>query len=97
MTGEKQRSFLIYKTQTEIFNDFMNGSEYRAITYVHSQKRIRGAVWRLVRRSVQDALYGLSDVLKATVTGKVEGWDVAEGELGVGVRGAGLDVMDVFF
>lgn len=43
------------------------------------------------------ARYGLSDALKATVTGKVEGWDVAKGELGVGVRGAGLDVMDVFF
>lgn len=51
----------------------------------------------LVRRGVQDALYELSDALKATVTGKVEGWDVAKGELGVGVRGAGLDVMDVFF
>ena len=31
---------------------------------------------------VQSALYGLSDALKATVTGKVEGWDVAKGELG---------------
>ena len=37
----------------------------------------------LVRRSVQSALYGLPDALKATVTGKVEGWDVAKGELGV--------------
>lgn len=61
----------------------MNESEYRTIAHVHSQERIRGAVWRLVRRSVQSALYGLSDALKDTVTGKVEGWDVAKGELGV--------------
>ncbi len=46
---------------------------------------------------VQDALYGLLDALKDTVMGKVEDWDVAKGELGVGVRGAGLAVMDVFF
>ena len=56
---------------------------YRLLGYVFDQKRIRGAVWRLVRRSVQSALYGLPDALKATVTGKVEGWDVAKGELGV--------------
>lgn len=49
----------------------MNESEYRTIAHVHSQERIRGAAWRLVRRGVQDALYGLSDALKATVTGKV--------------------------
>ena len=49
----------------------MNESEYRTIAHVHSQERIRGAVWRLVWRGVQDALYELSDALKATVTGKV--------------------------
>lgn len=49
----------------------MNESEYRTIAHVHSQKRIRGAVWRLVWRGVQDALYELSDALKTTVTGKV--------------------------
>lgn len=43
----------------------------------------------LVWRGVQSALYGLSNALKATVTGKVEGWDVAKGELGVGVRESG--------
>lgn len=75
----------------------MIGLNYRLLGHVFDQKRIRGAVWRLVRRGVQDALYELSDDLKATVTGKVEGWDVAKGELGEGVRGAGLDVMDVFF
>lgn len=48
----------------------MNESEYRTIAHVHSQERIRGAVWRLVWRGVQDALYELSDALKATVTGK---------------------------
>lgn len=48
----------------------MNESEYRTIAHVHSQERIRGAVWRLVRRGVQDALYELSDALKATVMGK---------------------------
>ena len=26
-----------------------------------------------------------------------EGWDAAESELGAGARGAGVDVMDVFF
>lgn len=51
----------------------------------------------LVRRSVQSALYGLSDALKATVTGKVGMLDAAESELRAVVRGAGLDVMDVFF
>ena len=40
----------------------------------------------LVRRSVQSALYGLSDALKATVTGEV---DAAEGELGVCARELG--------
>lgn len=75
----------------------MIGMNYRLLGYVFDQKRIRGAVWRLVWRGVQDALYELSDAPKATVTGKVECWDVAKGELGVGVRGAGLDVMDVFF
>lgn len=49
----------------------MNESEYRTIAHVHSQKQIRGAVWILVRRSVQSALYGLPDALKATVTGEV--------------------------
>lgn len=49
----------------------MIGLNYRLLGYVFDQKRIRGAVWRLVRRGVQDALYGLSDTLKATVTGKV--------------------------
>ena len=38
---------------------------------------------------VQDALYGLLDALKDTVMGKVEDWDVAKGELGVGVRELG--------
>ena len=65
----------------------MNESEYRTIAHVQSQERIRGAVWRLVRRSVQDALYGLSDALKATVTGKVGtlrrvSWEWVSGELG---------------
>ncbi len=49
----------------------MVGMNYRLLGYVFDQKRIRGAVWILVRRSVQDALYELSDALKATVTGKV--------------------------
>ena len=44
---------------------------YRLLGYVFDQKRIRGAVWRLVWRGVQDALYELSDALKATVTGEV--------------------------
>lgn len=48
----------------------MIGMNYRLLGYVFDQKRIRGAVWRLVRRSVQSALYGLPDALKATVTGK---------------------------
>ena len=43
---------------------------YRLLGYVFDQKRIRGAVWRLVWRGVQDALYELSDALKATVMGK---------------------------
>lgn len=49
----------------------MIGLNYRLLGHVFDQKRIRGAAWRLVRRSVQDALYGLSDALKATVTDKV--------------------------
>lgn len=49
----------------------MIGLNYGLLGHVFDQKRIRGAVWRLVRRGVQDALYGLSDALKATVTGKV--------------------------
>ena len=48
----------------------MIGLNYRLLGYVFDQKRIRGAAWRLVRRDVQDALYGLSDALKATVMGK---------------------------
>lgn len=48
----------------------MIGMNYRLLGYVFDQKRIRGAVWRLVWRGVQDALYELSDALKATVTGK---------------------------
>ena len=48
----------------------MIGMNYRLLGHVFDQKQIRGVVWRLVRRSVQDALYGLSDALKATVTGK---------------------------
>lgn len=62
---------------------------YRLLGYVFDQKRIRGAVWRLVWRGVQSALYGLSNALKATVTGKVEGRDAAEGELGVCARELG--------
>ena len=49
----------------------MIGLNNRLLGYEFGQKRIRGAVWRLVRRGVQDALYGLSDALKATVMGKV--------------------------
>ena len=49
----------------------MIGMNYRLLGHVFDQKQIRGVVWRLVRRSVQDALYGLSDALKATVVGKV--------------------------
>lgn len=49
----------------------MIGMNYRLLGYVCDQERIRGAVWRLVRRGVQDALYELSDALKATVMGKV--------------------------
>ena len=49
----------------------MVGLNYRLLRHVFDQKQIRGAVWRLVWRGVQDALYELSDVLKATVTGKV--------------------------
>ena len=49
----------------------MVGLNYRLLGYVFDQRQIRGAVWRLVRRGVQDALYGLLDALKATVTGKV--------------------------
>ena len=65
----------------------MNESEYRTIAHVHSQKRIRGAVWRLVWRGVQDALHELSDALKATVTGKTgtlrrASWECVSGELG---------------
>lgn len=49
----------------------MIGLNYRLLGHVFGQKRIRGAVWRLVRRGVQDALYGLSNALKAIVTDKV--------------------------
>ena len=49
----------------------MIGLNYGLLGHVFDQKQIRGVVWRLVRRSVQDALYGQSDALKATVTGKV--------------------------
>lgn len=49
----------------------MIGLNYRLLGHVFDQRQIRGAVWRLVRRGVQDALYGLSDALKDTVTGKV--------------------------
>lgn len=49
----------------------MIGLNYRLLGHVFGQKRIRGAVWRLVQRGVQDALYGLSDALTATVVGKV--------------------------
>ena len=47
----------------------MIGMNYRLLGYVFDQKRIRGAVWT-IWRSVQDALYELSDALKVTVTGK---------------------------
>ena len=47
----------------------------------------------LVRRSVQDALYELSDVLKATVTGKIG----MLRRVGSGYQGSWVDVMDVFF
>lgn len=47
----------------------------------------------LVQRGVQDALYGLSDALKATVVGKVR----TLRRVGSGGQGAGLDVMDIFF
>ena len=65
----------------------MIGMNYRLLGYVFDQKRIRGAVWRLVWRSVQSALYGLSDALNATVTGKVGtlrrvSWEWVSGELG---------------
>lgn len=50
----------------------MIGLNYRLLGHVFGQKRIRGAAWRkLVQRGAQDALYGLSDALKATVVGKV--------------------------
>ena len=49
----------------------MIGLNYRLLGYVFEQRQIRGAVWILVRRGVQDALYGLSDALKVTVMGKV--------------------------
>ena len=65
----------------------MIGLNYRLLGHIFNQKRIRGAVWRLARRSVQSALYGLSDALKVTVMG--EGRDAAEGELGVCVRELG--------
>ena len=66
----------------------MIGLNYRLLGYVFDQKRIRGAVWRLVRRSVQDALYELSDALKATVTGKVgtlrrASWEWVSGSRGM--------------
>ena len=48
----------------------MIGLNYRLLRHVFDQKQIRSAVWRLVWRGVQDALYELSDALKATVTGK---------------------------
>lgn len=65
----------------------MVGMNYRLLGYVFDQKRIRGAVWRLVWRGVQDALYELSDALKATVTGKVGtlrrvSWERLSGALG---------------
>ena len=46
------------------------------------------------RRSVQDALYGLSDALKATVMGKV---GTLRRVVGSGCQEAGVNVMDVFF
>ena len=66
----------------------MIGLNYRLLRHVFDQKRIRVAVWRLVRRSVQSALYGLPDALKSTVTGKV---GTLRSELGVGVREAGVN------
>lgn len=72
----------------------MIGLNYRLLGHVFDQKRIRGAVWRLVRRGVQDALYGLSDALKATVTGKV---GTLRRVVGSGCQGAGVNVMDIFF
>lgn len=65
----------------------MIGMNYRLLGYVFDQKRIKGAVWRLVWRGVQDALYELSDALKATVTGKVgtlrkASWECVSGKLG---------------
>lgn len=65
----------------------MIGLNYRLLGHVFGQKRIRGAVWRLVQRGVQDALYGLSDALKATVVGKVRtlrrvSWECVSGKLG---------------
>lgn len=65
----------------------MIGMNYRLLGYVFDQKRIRGAVWRLVWRGVQDALYELSDALKATVMGKVGtlrrvSWEWVSGKLG---------------
>lgn len=59
----------------------MIGMNYRLLGYVFDQKRI------LVWRGVQDALYELSDALKATVTGKVGtlrrvSWEWVSGKLG---------------
>lgn len=68
---QKAENLPIQWAESEFFSDFMIGMNYRILGHVFDQKRIRGAAWRLVRRGVQDALYGLSDDLKATVMGKV--------------------------
>ena len=65
----------------------MIGLNYGLLRHVFDQERIRSAVWRLVWRGVQAALYELSDALKATVTGKAgtlrrASWERLSGELG---------------
>ena len=70
VTARKQRIFLYKRLRSNFSVTLWIGMNYRLLGYVFDQKRIRGAVWRLVWSGVQDALYELSDALKATVTGK---------------------------